>query len=92
MEFCDKCGALMVPYTQDDGKRVLLCRSCEHTKEIRGELSISQNIEKNLLDREKIRVIEEPKIITCPKCGSKDFVDGECRFCGFGKRWNKQEE
>ncbi len=76
MEFCEKCGAMMVPFAQEDGKKVLKCRSCEHTKEIEGRLRVSQNIEKG--PRDKIIVVEDDSIpmpVTkagCSKCGNTD--------------------
>ncbi|MFX1482443.1 MAG: transcription factor S [Promethearchaeota archaeon] len=76
MEFCEKCGAMMVPTTQDDGKRVLICRSCGHTKSIKGRLTVSQNLEKT--PRDRIIVVEDDSIpmpitkATCPKCGNTE--------------------
>ena len=60
MEFCDKCGAMMVPTTEDDGNKVLKCRSCGHTKALKGRLTVSQNIEKT--PRDKIIVVEDDSI------------------------------
>ena len=76
MEFCEKCDAMMVPFTKEDGTRVLKCRSCEHTKEIEGKLKVSQNIEKG--PRDKIIVVEDDSIpmpvtkASCPKCSNND--------------------
>jgi len=77
MEFCEKCGAMMVPFTKDNGDRALKCRSCEHTKEIEGgKLRVSQDIEKT--PRDKIVVVEDDSIpmpvtkASCPKCGNTD--------------------
>jgi len=76
MEFCEKCGIMMVAFTQDDGNRVLKCRSCEHTKEIEGRLRVTQNIEKG--PRDKIIVVEDDSIpmpvtrASCPKCNNND--------------------
>jgi len=76
MEFCEKCSAMMVPTTEDDGTRVLKCRSCGHTKDIKGRLTVSQNIEKT--PRDKIIVVEDDSIpmpitkASCPKCGNND--------------------
>jgi transcription factor S len=76
MEFCEKCGAMMIPFAQEDGKKVLKCRSCEYTKEIEGRLSVSQNIEKG--PRDKIIVVDDDSIpmpvtrASCPKCNNND--------------------
>jgi DNA-directed RNA polymerase subunit M len=77
MEFCEKCGAMMVPFSKEDGGRALKCRSCEHTKEIEGgKLRVSQDIEKG--PRDKIIVVEDDSIpmpvtkASCPKCDNND--------------------
>ncbi|TFG07055.1 RNA polymerase, partial [Candidatus Thorarchaeota archaeon] len=36
MQFCEKCGAMMAPVTDEDGNRVLKCRSCGHTESLSG--------------------------------------------------------
>lgn len=67
---------MMVPFTKDDGSRVLKCRSCEHMKEIEGKLRVSQDIEKG--PRDKIIVVEDDSIpmpvtkAACPKCDNND--------------------
>ncbi|MHA1961806.1 MAG: transcription factor S [Candidatus Thorarchaeota archaeon] len=72
MEFCDKCGAMMVPATEEDGTRVLMCRSCGMTKSLEGKLTVSQNVERT--PRDKIVVVEDDSIpmpktaANCPKC------------------------
>ncbi|MHA1741675.1 MAG: transcription factor S [Candidatus Thorarchaeota archaeon] len=76
MEFCDKCGAMMVPVTSEDGTRVLKCRSCGHTRELKGNLRVSHKIKKS--PRDKIVVVEDDSIpmpvtkATCPKCGNNE--------------------
>jgi len=66
----------MVIFTQDDGSKVLRCRSCGHTKKIKGEMRVSQNFEKSPHD--KIVVVEDDSIpmpvtkAICPKCGNTD--------------------
>jgi DNA-directed RNA polymerase subunit M len=80
MQFCEKCGAMMVPVTGEDGTRHLKCRSCGHTKTItsrdRGKLTVSQDIEKT--PRDKIIIVDDDSIPmpitkeTCPKCGNND--------------------
>ena len=74
MEFCDKCGSMMVPATDDDGNRVLKCRSCGYSKEIgKRKMSVSQDVDRT--PRDKIVVVEDDSIpmpvtaASCPKCG-----------------------
>ncbi len=72
MQFCEKCNAMMVPVTEEDGTRALKCRSCGNTKTIGGRLTVSQNLEKT--PRDKIIIVEEDSIpmptikAACPKC------------------------
>ncbi len=73
MEFCDECGSMMFPTTDENGNKILKCRSCGFTKPIGGDMTISQDVERT--PRDKIVVIEDdsmPMPITsalCPKCG-----------------------
>ena len=76
MEFCDKCGAMMIPVTEENGTRHLKCRSCGSSKAIAGNLTVSQEIKKS--PRDRIVVVEDDSIpmpvtkATCPKCGNID--------------------
>ena len=76
MEFCEKCGALMGATTGDDGVRILKCRSCGHTKDMKGKHTVSQDITKT--PRDKIIVVEDDSIpmpvtkASCPKCDNTD--------------------
>jgi len=76
MEFCDKCGAMMVPFTDEDNKRALKCRSCGNTKAIEGKLTVSQNVEKS--PKDKIVIVEDEAIpmpktaASCPECGNNE--------------------
>ncbi|NWF94883.1 MAG: transcription factor S [Candidatus Thorarchaeota archaeon] len=76
MEFCDKCGAMMVPTTGEDGTRVLKCRSCGSTKSVQGAFTVSHRLEKTPHD--KIVVVEDDGIpmpitkATCPKCNNTE--------------------
>ncbi|MEM3416706.1 MAG: transcription factor S [Candidatus Nanoarchaeia archaeon] len=69
--FCPKCGALLIPKTDKEGK--LVCKNCGALVE--GEVKIS---EKRSETREKIILIkEEPKVLPktkeeCPKCGNME--------------------
>jgi DNA-directed RNA polymerase subunit M len=57
LEFCDKCGALMLP-KKKDGKTVLVCRECGHEKPA-GSESIKVEYRIKHSPREKIVVVEE---------------------------------
>jgi len=76
MQFCDKCGAMMVPAADTDGKKVLRCRSCGYTMKMKGELKVSSNVTRT--PRDKIVVVEDESIpmpITaaiCPNCGNNE--------------------
>ena len=76
MQFCEKCGALMVPTVGEGGKKVLMCRSCGHTMPIKGELRVSQNVTRT--PRDKIVVVEDDSVpmpktaAVCPSCGNTE--------------------
>jgi len=76
MEFCEKCGTMMMPFAQEDGSSVLKCRSCGHIKGIKKPLKLSEEIERG--PRDKIVVVEDESIpmpitkAACPKCGNTD--------------------
>lgn len=59
MEFCEKCGALMLPTKKQDGKKpVLKCRECGHEKRLgSSEYKVEQKVQHT--PKEKIVVIEE---------------------------------
>ena len=60
MEFCEKCGALMLP-KKDEGKKTitLACRECGHEKSVRSppEYKVEHRIKHS--PREKIIIVEE---------------------------------
>jgi DNA-directed RNA polymerase subunit M/transcription elongation factor TFIIS len=58
VEFCDKCGALMLP-KKKDGKPILKCRECGHEKSVKSppEYKVEYRIKHS--PREKIVVVEE---------------------------------
>ena len=76
MEFCEKCDAMMIGTTEEDGSKVLKCRSCGHTKAIKGRLTLSRDIKKT--PRDKIIVVDDDSIpmpktrASCPKCGNNE--------------------
>jgi len=77
MEFCPRCGKLMVPIRKD-GKVILKCTGCGYEKEPEGQnnkLIISHKVQHSPQER-GIVVIEGKKVnlkatvkAKCPKCG-----------------------
>ena len=60
MEFCEKCGALMLPKKKEGKKTItLVCRECGHEKASRSppEYKVEHRIKHT--PREKIIVVEE---------------------------------
>ncbi|MFW9977336.1 MAG: DNA-directed RNA polymerase subunit M [Candidatus Thorarchaeota archaeon] len=58
MEFCEKCGALMLPSKKDDKKTVLKCRECGHEKSMKPDgYKVEFRVKHS--PKEKIVVVEE---------------------------------
>jgi DNA-directed RNA polymerase subunit M len=57
MEFCEKCGAMMLPKKKEN-KTVLVCRECGHEKPA-GPNSLKVEYRIKHSPREKIVVVEE---------------------------------
>jgi DNA-directed RNA polymerase subunit M/transcription elongation factor TFIIS len=60
MEFCEKCGALMLPKKEEGKKTITLkCRECGHEKSVRSppKYKVEHRIKHS--PREKIIVVEE---------------------------------
>ncbi|MEM1982925.1 MAG: transcription factor S [Sulfolobales archaeon] len=83
VEFCPKCGAMLVPQKAGTNtKTTLTCIKCGFKKEVtaNNKYTLSQNVRHS--QRNKTLVIEKsddvavlPKIkgmVTCPKCGSDE--------------------
>lgn len=76
MQFCDECGAMMMPFKDDDGSAKLKCRSCGHVMDGGNALKVSQKIERT--PRDKIVVVDDESIpmpktaASCPKCGHNE--------------------
>ncbi len=82
VEFCPKCGTMLRPQRESNGRNVLLCPKCGYRKEVgkSGKYVLSQDIRHS--ERERTLVIEGggdvrilPKIkgeVTCPKCGNDE--------------------
>jgi DNA-directed RNA polymerase subunit M len=82
VEFCPKCGSLLVPQKSGDSKTVLVCRKCgfKKTTDTGNKYTLSQNIKH--VEQDKILIIENaeatktlPKVkghVICPKCGNDE--------------------
>jgi len=60
MEFCEKCGALMLPKKEEGKKTItLVCRECGYEKTVRSapEYKVEHRIKHS--PREKIVIVEE---------------------------------
>ncbi|MDF1538486.1 MAG: hypothetical protein P1Q69_06250 [Candidatus Thorarchaeota archaeon] len=57
MEFCDKCGAMMLP-VKEDNKSLLRCRECSWTKPMKEEKYTVEFRVKHS-PKEKIVIVEE---------------------------------
>jgi len=76
MQFCKKCGSLMLPKKEDEGV-FLVCTSCGCAvkAESTEEYKLAKKVEEK---KEKIMVVEEEAPTTlptsranCPKCGNQ---------------------
>lgn len=80
MEFCPKCGGLMVP-GKVGGRKVLACRSCGYTVEASnpgGAYRVEERIKRHPLDR--VAVIDVD-VATLP------VVAYRCESCGNDKAY-----
>ena len=70
MEFCEKCGALLLP---DAKKKKLVCTSCGSSSKSKGSVVVKEEIKSNV----KLEVVDKdidvnPEIEEeCPKCENK---------------------
>lgn len=77
MNFCDKCGSVLVVQKEKD-KAILICRKCGYKLKDYKPLEISEKMEKDPLN--DVIIIEKnsetlPTTKTvCPKCGNKEAV------------------
>lgn len=83
VEFCPKCGALLVPQKPGNGNRaVLACTKCGFKKELgkEGKYTLSQSVKHSQKDRtlvieSEVNVETLPKVkgvVTCSKCGNDE--------------------
>ena len=61
MEFCEKCGALMLPKKGEKKKTVLKCRECGWEKAIKRAPEYHVNYRVSHTPREKIIVVDKDK-------------------------------
>jgi len=75
MQFCPKCGSIMIVKEQK-GKKLLVCRKCGYKLKAAKKITIKETIEKKPMD--SVVMIEKqgealPKVKQiCPKCGNKE--------------------
>jgi DNA-directed RNA polymerase subunit M len=79
MEFCPKCGALLMPGEDEEGKLVLRCKSCGYVKKVdKNELENTYRIthrithgphDEMIVVKEEVRTLPIAKV-KCPKCGN----------------------
>lgn len=77
MDFCEKCGTVMVSRKEKD-KTILICKKCGHKVKNYKPLEIEENIKKSPLD--DVVIVEKkqetlPKTkVNCSSCGNKEAV------------------
>ena len=73
MEFCDKCGSILMPKKTKTGT-VFVCRNCGKKSNKGNEIKITEKIVKE--DKIKIVDSKEDELPTteniCPECGNKE--------------------
>lgn len=72
MDFCPKCGSIMVP-TKRERKLVLLCSSCQETLDMQEDGKIKEVVDKKEKEIELIDSSKEDDTLPltdaeCPKC------------------------
>ncbi|MEM3126469.1 MAG: transcription factor S [Candidatus Woesearchaeota archaeon] len=75
MQFCKKCGAIMLP-KKEGSKTFFYCSSCKIKQEGAGVI-----IEKAKTEAKKIEVVDESNQEIHP------IVDAECKKCGHKKAY-----
>ena len=76
MMFCEKCGSLMIPKKDNEGKKIVACSKCRNVSTKRESLILREHVE--VKDRKGIEVVDKrvdtlPKVKEdCPKCGYKE--------------------
>lgn len=82
MEFCPKCGTLLIPQKHGGNKIVLACPKCGFRKEVSSNNKYTLSYDTKHSQKDKTLVIESeeevkmlPKVkgvVTCPKCGNDE--------------------
>ncbi len=83
MEFCPRCGALLIPQKQGGNKTALLCPKCGFRKEVsssNNKYTLSYDTKHTRKDRtlvieseEEVKTLPKVKgVVTCPKCGNDE--------------------
>ncbi|MEM2308010.1 MAG: transcription factor S [Sulfolobales archaeon] len=79
MEFCPKCGSLMLP-RKENGNTVLVCPKCGYTLQAKTSYKHSQLVSRRR-EKERIVVVDETsrrvglpiaRGVKCPKCGNEE--------------------
>ena len=79
MEFCPKCGGMMLPFKEEiiieDLKEYLRCNSCGYTKDISEDTKDEYYVGKKVESEDTVIMIEDERGVgpttkePCPKCG-----------------------
>jgi DNA-directed RNA polymerase subunit M len=76
MMFCEKCGALMIPKRDSEGKKIVGCSKCRNVSTKRESFILHERTngkEKKMIEVIEKRVDTLPKIKEdCVKCGHKE--------------------
>ncbi len=74
--FCEKCGSLMIPKKDSEGKKIIGCSKCRYVLTKREHLVLHERV--GVREKKGIEVIEKrvdilPKVKeNCPRCGYKE--------------------
>ena len=75
VNFCEKCGSLLIPERKDDGSLKLFCKNCKaDSKEKYKESSYQVKSKINHTEKDRLTVIEQDfdvrptTRVACPKC------------------------
>lgn len=71
MEFCDKCGSLML-VERKRTRTILVCKRCGKTKVLKGKITVKETMvgeKKEVVVMKRKEVEELPKTkVMCPRC------------------------
>lgn len=70
MEFCPKCGAVLIQKRKNDG-----CARCNYSSKSRAKLKTSEKMD----EKKQVAVIRDKDLEIYP------IIDQECKKCGNGK-------